>query len=225
MPLPRRQMDTRLSQSVTPPSPSIRLVVRERRPQSFKRRRSFVRSKLTRAGSRTSGCKINSTGIGAIAATRRRKLLDCFSAIRNMQRTPSCCFRPLPSTWTLVLHSSACCPSHGRCLKFRVERTSSSSFLIWLVSLSRMSWRSSNHANSLRVHNPLRAQPSRHRRWITSSGTSRRDEADQAVAGRTAFPSAFPLHTRSCTGRGAEVRAQAGRQYRQRSRAGPQTPC
>ena len=132
MPLPPRQMHTRLSQSVTPPSPSIRLVVREHRPQSFKRRRSFVRSRPTRAGSCRSGCKINSTGIGTTAATRRRKLRDCSSAIRNMQRTLNCCFPPQPSTRTLVLHSSACSPSRDRCLRSKAERTSSSSFLIWL---------------------------------------------------------------------------------------------
>jgi hypothetical protein len=224
-PLPPPQMDTRLSLSATLPSPSIRLAVRERKLQSFKRRHSFARSKLTRASSHSNGCRISLTSIGTIAAKRRRKLPDCFSAIRNMQRMPNYYFRPLPLTWTLVRHSSACSPNHGPCLRFRAGRRSSSLFLIWRESRPRMSWQSSNRLDSLRVHNPLKAQPSRHRRWIKTSDTSRQDAADQAVAGRKAFPSAGLLHTRSCTGRGAEVRARACRQYRRRFLAGPQTPC
>jgi Styrene monooxygenase A putative substrate binding domain len=187
---------------------------------------SLIRAlKTTRASSHTNGCRISLTSIGTIAAKRRRKLPDCFSAIRNMQRMPNYCFRPLPLTWTLVRHSSACSPNHGRCLRFRAGRRSSSLFLIWRESRPRMSWQSSNRLDSLRVHNPLKAQPSRHRRWIKTSDTSRQDAADQAVAGRKAFPSAGLLHTRSCTGRGAEVQARACRQYRRRFLAGLQTPC
>ena len=67
---------------------------------------------------------------GTIAATRRPKLPGCSSAIRNMQRMPNCCFRPLPSTWISVLRFSACSPNRGRCLGFRAGRISSNLFLI-----------------------------------------------------------------------------------------------
>ena len=53
---------------------------------------------------------------GSIAATGRPKLRGCSSAIRNMQRTPSCCFQLPPSTGISVLRSSACSPNRGRCL-------------------------------------------------------------------------------------------------------------
>ena len=56
-------------------------------------------------------------------------------------------------------------------------------------------------------------------RLITSSGISRQGVSDQAVAGRTAFPLAFLLHTRFCIDHGASARVPASLRHRQRSRA------